>query len=264
MCIVALAWQVLENTPVLILSNRDEFYHRPAQALHYWQNEAFYAGKDLQQGGTWMAVNETGRWAVVTNFRDGRDQRHFATSRGQLIKDFLHSDLSPIRFARQLEQQQQLYAGFNLMMGNTVQAVYMSNRGETPQVLANGVYVVSNALLHDHWQKTAHLRKRFTQEFLPLLQLSNTSLSDQMDAAWQILQDQRKVAQALLPDTGISLELEQLISSTFIQSEKYGTRCSNFFKIINQDMIWLEKTQQGEHAGKIQKIQQTLKTAKVM
>ena len=41
----------------------------------------------------------------------------------------------------------------------------MSNRGEAPQVLANGVYVVSNGLMSEDWQKTRHLRKRFTQEF---------------------------------------------------------------------------------------------------
>lgn len=38
-------------------------------------------------------------------------------------------------------------------MGNADQAVYMSNRGEAPQVLANGVYVVSNGLMSDHWEK---------------------------------------------------------------------------------------------------------------
>ncbi len=53
----------------------------------------------------------------------------------------------------------------------TTQAVYMSNRGEAPQVLAKGVYVVSNGLMSDPWEKTARLRKRFTQEFLPMLQL---------------------------------------------------------------------------------------------
>ena len=58
----------------------------------------------------------------------------------------------PIRFAQQLEQQQQNFAGFNLFMGTADQAVYMSNRGEAPQVLANGVYVVSNGLMSDHWE----------------------------------------------------------------------------------------------------------------
>lgn len=112
-------------------------------------------------------------------------------------------------------------------MGTADQAVYMSNRGEAPQVLANSVYVVSNGLMSDHWEKTRHLRTRFTQEFLPMHQHKTEELSLQ-HAAWDILEDERKVTTALLPNTGIQPEMEELLSSTFIQSPVYGTRCSNF------------------------------------
>ncbi len=245
MCIVALAWQVLEQTPICLLSNRDEFYARPTIQLHLWDNTPIIAGQDLQSGGTWMGVTASGRWAIVTNFRDGQDKKTYDTSRGALAEDFLLSDLTPIRFAQQLEQKQQQYAGFNLFMGDQAQAVYMSNRGEAPQVLAKGVYVVSNGLMSEHWEKTAHLRKRFTQEFLPMLQY-NANQDDIENAAWDILEDERKVIPELLPATGISAEMEQLLSSTFIQSPIYGTRCSNFLNMRNQQWNWLEKTQAGE------------------
>ena len=245
MCIVALAWQVLEQTPICLLSNRDEFYARPTIQLHLWDNTPIIAGQDLQSGGTWMGVTASGRWAIVTNFRDGQDKKTYDTSRGALVEDFLLSDLTPIRFAQQLEQKQQQYAGFNLFMGDQTQAVYMSNRGEAPQVLAKGVYVVSNGLMSEHWEKTAHLRKRFTQEFLPMLQ-DNANQDDIENAAWDILEDERKVISELLPATGISAEMEQLLSSTFIQSPIYGTRCSNFLNMRNQQWNWLEKTQAGE------------------
>ncbi|EMP7319845.1 NRDE family protein, partial [Acinetobacter baumannii] len=166
MCIVALAWHVLDDMPLCLISNRDEFYHRPTALLYQWEHTPIIAGQDLQSGGTWMGVTPQGRWAVLTNFRDGRDKKQYETSRGHLVQAFLESDLLPIRFAQQLEQQQQNFAGFNLFMGTADQAVYMSNRGEAPQVLANGVYVVSNGLMSDHWEKTRHLRTRFTQEFL--------------------------------------------------------------------------------------------------
>lgn len=135
-------------------------------------------------------------------------------------------------------------------MGNADQAVYMSNRGEAPQVLANGVYVVSNGLMSEHWEKTRHLRTRFTQEFLPMLQHQTEELTLQ-HAAWDILEDERKVTTALLPNTGIQPEMEELLSSTFIQSPVYGTRCSNFLRMTNNEWLWLEKTQQGEHGGQI-------------
>lgn len=253
MCIVALAWQVLPNTPICLISNRDEFYQRPTAPLAAWQQSLIYAGQDLQSGGTWMGVTATGRWAVITNFRDGQDQRQYLTSRGHIIQQFLESDLTPIRFAQTLAVKQCEYAGFNLFVGDAKQAVYMSNCGEAPQVLAQGVYVVSNGLMSDAWEKTKHLRKRFTQEFLPLLQL-NEQQQQEYDlnyVVWDILQDERKVAVDLLPKTGIAEDMELLLSSTFIQSTVYGTRCSNFLRLKDQTWQWLEKSQQGETAGHI-------------
>ncbi|WP_314296085.1 NRDE family protein [Acinetobacter schindleri] len=251
MCIVALAWRVLNDTPLCLISNRDEFYQRPTAALHAWQNSPIIAGQDLQSGGTWMGVTAAGRWAVMTNFRDGQDQKSYPTSRGHILQDFLESELTPIRFAQELEKKQCDYAGFNLFVGDREQAVYMSNRGEAPQVLAHGVYVVSNGLLTEHWEKTRHLRKRFTQEFLPMMQHPDIPESDLYYAVWDILEDERKIIPELLPKTGISHELEQLLSSTFIQSPAYGTRCSNFLRMKTDEWQWLEKSQQGETAGQI-------------
>ena len=258
MCIVALAWQVLEQVPLCLISNRDEFYQRPTAPLHPWPDSPIVAGQDLQSGGTWMGVTATGRWAVITNFRDGTDQQQYPTSRGHLVQAFLESKQAPIRFAQQLAKQQRNYAGFNLIMGDRQQAVYMSNRGEAPQVLANGVYVISNGLLQEPWVKTQHLRKRFTQEFLPMLQLPQLAESELQAAVWDLLEDERKVPLQQLPHTGLSLEKEQLLSSTFIQSADYGTRCSNFLRMTPQQWIWLEKAQQGEQHGMIRQQQITL------
>ncbi|NNH00664.1 NRDE family protein [Acinetobacter sp. ANC 5414] len=254
MCIVALAWQVLEDTPLCLISNRDEFYQRPTSGLKAWGNSPIIAGQDLQSGGTWMGITKSGRWAVVTNFRDATDKKTYPTSRGHLIQAFLESDLAPIRFAQALEKRQCDYAGFNLLLGDQDQAVYMSNRGEAPQVLAKGVYVVSNGLMTEHWEKTKHLRKRFTQEFLPMLQHAATPEADIEFAVWDILEDERKIIPELLPQTGISAEMEELLSSTFIQSPVYGTRCSNFLRMKNQTWLWQEKSQQGEHQGRIIKL----------
>ena len=254
MCIVALAWQVLDDLPVCLISNRDEFYHRPTSQLHHWKTSPIIAGQDLQSGGTWMGVTEQGRWAIVTNHRDGHDKNTYPTSRGHLIQAFLESAQTPIRFAQDLEKQQCDYAGFNLFIGDRMQAVYMSNRGEAPQVLAKGVFVVSNGLLSEDWEKTRYLRKRFTQEFLPMMQLSSTPEQDLEHAAWDILQDERKVIPELLPNTGINTEMEHLLSSTFIQSPVYGTRCSNFLTVHNDKIQWFEKTQQGEKVGDVVKM----------
>ena len=79
MCIVALAWQMLEDIPICLLSNRDEFYQRPTQAVHAWPDSSIVAGRDLQSGGTWLGVTTSGRWAVITNFREGQNKTVYST-----------------------------------------------------------------------------------------------------------------------------------------------------------------------------------------
>lgn len=85
MCIVAFAWQVFENMPLFLISNRDEFYHRPTQGLDYQTHFDIFAGRDLQSGGTWLGSTKSGRWAIITNYRDGRDKCTFHTSRGHIV-----------------------------------------------------------------------------------------------------------------------------------------------------------------------------------
>ena len=43
-------------------SNRDEFYSRPTESAHWWKGPQGLAGKDLEQGGTWMGVSKRKIW----------------------------------------------------------------------------------------------------------------------------------------------------------------------------------------------------------
>ena len=82
-----------------------------------------------------------------------------------------------------------------------------------------------------------------------MLQREQSSEAELQYAVWDILEDERKIIPELLPDTGISAEMEALLSSTFIQSPVYGTRCSNFLRMGQERWDWLEKSQQGETQG---------------
>ncbi|MFO1412098.1 MAG: NRDE family protein [Acinetobacter parvus] len=189
---------MFDDMPLCLISNRDEFYHRPSAPLHQWENCPIVAGQDLQSGGTWMGVT-AGRWAIVTNFRNvGQEPvQHFTRTPDS---DFLESDLAPSAL-RKCWNRISRTMRFNLFLGDREQAVAI-NRGEAPQVLTNGVYVVSNGLMSEDWHKTRHLRKRFTQEFLPMLQQSTMTESDLQYSVWDILEDERKIIPNLLPDTG--------------------------------------------------------------
>ena len=228
MCIVAIAWQLFDELPLVLLSNRDEFLQRPTEPLHQWSDKPIYAGRDKQSGGTWLGIyqeqhgdfyEQNGRWAAVLNFRDGVQASNDERSRGELVTDFLTSTLSPIEFARQISLQD--YAGFNLIIGDTAQAVIVNNRGHAPTPLYAGLYVLSNGQPEEAWFKTERLRSRLRQEVLPLIAEDN-SLEYWRDAAFNVLSDNTPAPADKLPDTGMAVEIEQTLSSVYIKPIAFG------------------------------------------
>ena len=223
MCIVAIAWQLFDELPLVLFSNRDEFLQRPTEPLHQWEDKPIYAGRDAQSGGTWLGIHQqqqtglykqNGRWAAVLNFRDGMQAGNDERSRGELVTDFLTSSLSPMDFARQISLQE--YAGFNLIIGDTMQAVIVNNRGHAPTPLYAGLHVISNGQPEESWFKTERLRGRLRQEVLPLIS-ENNAHEYWHEAAFNVLSDSTPAPTDKLPDTGVPIEIEQALSSIYIE-----------------------------------------------
>ncbi len=250
MCIVAIAWQLFEELPLVLMSNRDEFLARPTESLHQWLDQPIYAGRDSQSGGTWLGIHQqpvqnspsisqkNGRWAAVLNFRDGVQADPDERSRGELVTSFLTSKLSPLAFARQIDLQQ--YAGFNLIVGDSQQAVIVNNRGHAPTPLYSGLHVFSNGQPEERWFKTEKLRGRLRQEVLPLI-AENCSLEYWQAAAWDTMSDNACAPEDNLPETGVPKAIEQALSSVYIepialktldiQMPSYGTRTQSILTL---------------------------------
>ena len=48
MCLIALAYHCHPEYPLLVAANRDEYYHRPTAAAHFWEDRPeLLAGRDL-------------------------------------------------------------------------------------------------------------------------------------------------------------------------------------------------------------------------
>ena len=233
MCIIAIAWQLFDELPLVLLSNRDEFLQRPTDSLHQWQDKPIYAGRDSQSGGTWLGIHreagadlcqKNGRWAAVLNFRDGVQASSNERSRGALVTDFLTIEMSPMAFARQIDLQD--YAGFNLIIGDAVQAVIVNNRGHAPTALYAGLHVISNGQPEDSWFKTERLRGRLRQEVLPLI-AENNSPEYWQQVAFDVLSDNTQAPADNLPDTGMSTDIEQTLSSVYIEPVAFGKLAQN-------------------------------------
>ena len=120
MCILALAWQVIADRPLVLIGNRDEFFHRDAAPLAEWSDSPIIAGRDLQSGGAWLGVTRGGRWAVITNYREGKAPDADAPTRGALVADYLTSTQAPLAYLEAIDQER--YAGFNLIVGTLSEA----------------------------------------------------------------------------------------------------------------------------------------------
>lgn len=252
MCIAAIAWQLFDEMPLVLLSNRDEFLQRPTTPAHQWVDMPIYAGRDDQSGGTWLGIHQqtlssdnvqsenvfsqNGRWAAVLNFRDGVQAALDQRSRGELVTDFLTSDLSPLAYARQVNLQ--AYAGFNLIVGDDKQAVIVNNRGYPPTALHSGLHIISNGQPDNAWFKSERLRGRVRQEVLPLISESlafhNGDKDYWLPAAWEVLTDTQQAPDEQLPDTGVPPALEQALSSICIDTSElpnYGTRTQSILTL---------------------------------
>jgi uncharacterized protein with NRDE domain len=222
MCIVLFTWQPEATHPLIAAANRDEFHRRPAEPAR-WRGDIL-CGLDLEAGGTWLGVTRSGRFAVVTNYREpiverGRGRR----SRGALPMAFLTSDESPERFARRTALAQDDYGAFNLLVGDGRSLWYLSNRGAPLAQVMPGLHGLSNGPLDEPWPKILRGKRLFS---------SALQKGAHEEDLLRLLQDRQCPADDQLPRTGVALELERLVAPIFIESPTYGTRASTVIKLV--------------------------------
>jgi uncharacterized protein with NRDE domain len=225
MCLLVFAWKSHPRYRLVLAGNRDEFHDRPAAALNWWQDDPrILGGRDLKANGTWLGVARSGRFGVVTNYRDLMAPVDNAPSRGNLVPRFLTGATSPKEFLDDLRGAALRYSGFNLLVGGSRALYYFSNRGpKAPTALAPGVYGLSNHLLDTPWPKLARPRERFAK----LLAGPEIHSED----IFAMLGDREQAPIDSLPSTGLPADWERVVSAPFIVNERYGTRCSNLLLV---------------------------------
>ncbi len=225
MCLLVLAWKSHPRYRLILAGNRDEFHERAAAPLNWWQDDPrILGGRDQKAGGTWLGVARSGRFGVVTNYRDLQAPVEGAPSRGNLVPRFLTGATSPKEFLDDLRGAALRYSGFNLLVGGTRALYYFSNRGpKVPTALAPGVYGLSNHLLDTPWPKLARTRERFAA----LLAEPDIQAED----VFSLLGDRERASSEDLPATGLPADWERVVSSPFIVNERYGTRCSSLLLV---------------------------------
>ena len=214
--------------PLILAANRDEFHARPTADADWWEDRPdVLGGRDLQAGGTWLAVSRQGRLATVTNFRDAKLPDSGSRSRGHLVTGFLDSVSSPDNYLDGIDED--AYAGFNLIVADGKDVAYLSNREEGKRSLSPGIYGLSNALLDGPWDKVVRSKER----------LGNLVERDDLDVeALLHLMDDRNPGPADDVERGrLDFATAHAITAPFIVLPEYGTRCSTVV-LVDNDGRW--------------------------
>jgi uncharacterized protein with NRDE domain len=224
MCLILFAVRAHPRYRLVVAANRDEWFHRETAPASFWDDEPqILAGRDLAQSGTWMGITRNGRFAAVTNVREGGGPRPDALSRGALVRKFLTATDTPSEFLAGAEREGMRYNGFNLVAASGDELGYYSNRGGTVQALGPGVHGVSNHLLNTDWPKVrqgkAHLSAALAAEKMEPSKL------------FAFLAQRGPASEVDLPSTGVPLERERGLSAPHVLIGDYGTRSATVLTV---------------------------------
>jgi uncharacterized protein with NRDE domain len=248
MCLILTVLDSHPDYSLLVAANRDEFYDRPTAAAAFWRDSPWIlAGRDLQAGGTWLGIDRRGRFAAVTNYRQGEREPAAPRSRGLLVSDYLAADIDVRAHLDRVECDAALYNGFNLIAGDARELHYFSNREGRTRALGPGIYGLSNHLLDTAWPKVTSTKSA-------LHALLSGGGSELVPNLLALLSDRRQAADESLPRTGIGLAWERLLSSAFVASREYGTRSSTVV-LVGRDggVVFVERSfgPDGAPAGEV-------------
>ncbi|MEL7044157.1 MAG: NRDE family protein, partial [Pseudomonadota bacterium] len=225
-CLIAFAWRMRVDAPLLLVANRDEFHARPAAAAGFWDDApGVFAGRDMTAGGTWIGLGKNGRFAAVTNIRDPQGKAGTAArSRGELTADFLRLGTPAESYLGEIAQRIGDYQGFNLLIGDGQALWYLHGEsGSTPRALTPGVYGLSNAALDVPWPKLVLARERLAQLALAPPLPSAEDLNRCVSSRQLALEEElAEFGDSMLP----------ALSAQFIVTPVYGTRCQTTLRYL--------------------------------
>jgi uncharacterized protein with NRDE domain len=153
MCFFALLYRMVNDYPLIVAANRDEFLDRPGTEP-FEIRPGIIAGQDPRGGGTWLGVNRRGMIVAVTNRHDlAAPPRPDARSRGLLCLELLELERAA-EVERALREQfaGHTYNEFNLIAADRENAFAITStpsphsRGRLCHSLLPGLHVVANTL----------------------------------------------------------------------------------------------------------------------
>jgi uncharacterized protein with NRDE domain len=240
-CLILAAWDADPPYRLVVASNRDEFFERTSLPMHWWDDVPVLGGRDLTAGGSWMTLSANGRFAAVTNVRDFTRPDEAPRSRGEIPVGFSAGNDAPADYCRRLPAEE--YTGYNALVSDLEALWWTSNWAGAALPLDAGIYGVSNAALDTPWPKVVNGKHHFGDAL---------AAGAEVEDFFTVLADDAVAPDELLPDTGVGLELERLVSPAFISSPDYGTNASTVLRVRRDGSYDIEERRflRGEETGR--------------
>jgi uncharacterized protein with NRDE domain len=165
MCLLAILYRVLDDAPLLVAANREEYFDRPALPPSVQPGRPrVLCGLDRRAGGTWLGVNEHGLIVAVTN----RAKTHVPPdppSRGLLCRRLLEfEDAEAAAEFGLAELATGRYAGANYVCVDAAAGFVLHGGDRVEQVaLQPGLQIITNGDLNDGGDRRIALARRLLE-----------------------------------------------------------------------------------------------------
>ena len=217
MCLLVVASRLVPDTPLVVGANRDELLERPSTAVTVLHRgpPRIVGGRDELSGGTWLAVNEHGVCAGLTNQPLGEAKDPAKRSRGELPLALARHRTAPEAVESFLGAYRPSdYNGAWLLVGDPRSLFFVdftAPGGATAAALPPGIHVLENRALGQPSLKVDLVRET----------LGAPSDGDEVVSAFR-----RALADHRIPDGE-----ERSNAANCVHLESFGTRSSCLVRV---------------------------------
>lgn len=150
MCLLAVLSHTVPGTPLMVAANRDELLTRPSISMSVLQTSGprILGGRDTVANGTWLAVNEHGLVAGLTNLPNPTGRDAAKKSRGELpLLAAAHSSAEAAARTLGKELRAEQYNPCWLLIADRTGVFYLDVTGFGPPgfvALGRGAWILEN------------------------------------------------------------------------------------------------------------------------
>jgi uncharacterized protein with NRDE domain len=235
-CLLIALFQVVPGAPLMVAANRDERLDRPAVVMTVLRDSSprILGGRDELAGGTWLAVNEHGVVAGLTNQPSAAGRDPSKKSRGELPLAFVaYKEAAAAVDALRTALHPAQYNPCWMLVGDrkSLFSVGIAD-GAEPEIerLQPGLHILENAPLHARSAKADLVRDLVNAGRAAQDDPGPSATQDTLDAVLRV--HQPAVPEPRTDDTGRTWPAE--ISAPCVHTQFYGTRSAMTVRVPEQ------------------------------